>query len=164
MIENCHVGKGAIIHHPDLCNLYGCWIGDRTTIGPFVEIQRGVIVGDDCKVESHTFLCFGVLVGDRVFIGHGVMTTNDLRPIIGAEHIQRPTWISDDVSIGSGAVLLPVYIGRGAVVGAGAMVTHDVEPWTVVVGNPAQVLHRFSGPSERARWIEQARDRVRTVS
>jgi acetyltransferase-like isoleucine patch superfamily enzyme len=161
MIEGCHLCDDVIIRHPDLCNLYGCWIGARTLVGPFVEIQKGVVVGEDCKIESHSFLCTGVLVGNRVFIGHGVMTTNDLRPIIGTVHNERQTRIGDDVSIGSGAVLLPVEIGQGAVIGAGAVVTRDVRPWTVVAGNPARVLHRMGSPKEREKWIDQARNRLR---
>lgn len=129
-------------------NLYGCTIGDHSMIGPFVEIQRGVTVGSKCKVSSHAFICEGVSIGDRCFIGHGVMFTNDKTP--RATNAQGepqttddwttvPTHIEEDVSIGTGATVLPgITIGRGAMVGAGATVTRDVAPFTLVVGMPAE--------------------------
>jgi acetyltransferase-like isoleucine patch superfamily enzyme len=129
-------------------NLYGCTIRDDSIIGSFVEIQRGATIGSNCKVSSHTFVCEGVTIGDRCFIGHGVMFTNDKNPRASNadgepqtanDWTMIPTIIEDDVSIGSGATVLPgITIGQGALVGAGATVTRDVEPFTLVVGTPAK--------------------------
>jgi acetyltransferase-like isoleucine patch superfamily enzyme len=131
-------------------NLYGCTVGDGSRIGPFVEIQRGARIGAACKVQSHTFVCEGVTIGDRAFIGHGVMFVNDMRPRATNEDgdLQRPgdwemseTRVEDDASIGSGAVILGgLTIGSGALVGAGAVVTRDVAPNAVVAGNPARPM------------------------
>ena len=140
MIEDCRLGADVRIPFPDLVNVYGAVIGDGTLVGPFVEIQRGVTIGAACKIESHSFLCTGVSLGDRVFVGHGVMTTTDLYPMIDGYHEQRDTVIEDDVSIGSGVTLLPVRVGRGSIIGAGAVVTKDVPPGVIVAGNPARVL------------------------
>jgi acetyltransferase-like isoleucine patch superfamily enzyme len=131
-------------------NLYGCAIGDGSQIGTFVEIQRGARVGAACKIQSHTFICDGVTIGDRVFIGHGVMLTNDKRPMAAtatgalqseADWTLLPTTVEDGASIGSGAVILGgVTIGRGATVGAGAVVTRDVPPASTVAGVPARLM------------------------
>jgi UDP-2-acetamido-3-amino-2,3-dideoxy-glucuronate N-acetyltransferase len=156
MIEDITRGESVNIPFPDRCNLYGCTIGDRSFVGPFVEIQRGVEVGEDCKIESHTFLCEGVQVGDRVFVGHGVMTTNDLCPAMGAANVTLyRTIIEDDVSIGSGATILPCTIGHGAIIGAGAVVTHDIPPLSVAVGNPARIIARFSDYQMRAKYFAE---------
>jgi UDP-2-acetamido-3-amino-2,3-dideoxy-glucuronate N-acetyltransferase len=129
-------------------NLYGCRIGDGTTIGPFVEIQRGVSIGRRCKIQSHTFVCEGVTIDDEVFVGHGVMFTNDLRPRATDDRGELqteadwdliPTRVERRASIGSGAtVLAGVVIGEGATVGAGAVVTRDVVAGSVVMGVPAR--------------------------
>lgn len=131
-------------------NLYGCRIGDRSQIGTFVEIQRGAVIGSACKIQSHTFICDGIEIGDRVFVGHGVTFVNDKEPRATAAdgalqteadwELQR-TVVEDGASIGSGATILGgVRIGAGALVGAGAVVTRDVAPGTTVVGNPARAL------------------------
>jgi UDP-2-acetamido-3-amino-2,3-dideoxy-glucuronate N-acetyltransferase len=133
-------------------NLYGCHIGDGTRIGTFVEIQRGATIGARCKIQSHTFVCDGVEIGDEVFVGHGVMFINDKRPRATAADgalqseadwtLQR-TVVERGASIGSGAVILGgVRIGAAALVGAGAVVTRDVAPGEVVAGNPARLLPR----------------------
>ena len=132
-------------------NLYGCEIGDGTRIGCFVEIQRGVKVAARCKVSSHSFLCEGVTLGDEVFIGHGVMFTNDRQPrATGADGrpLGRDGWtclpvhVGKGASIGSGSVILGgVVIGERAMVGAGSVVTRDVPAGTTVTGNPARILH-----------------------
>lgn len=143
------LGRGVRIAFPDLVNLYGCRIGEGTFIGPFVEIQAGAVIGANCKIESHSFICDGVTIEDEVFIGHGVMFTNDLRPRAthgDGQHLRpgewacAPTIVMRGASIGSGATLLPVRIGAGAMVGAGAVVTRDVPPHVTVAGNPARII------------------------
>lgn len=129
-------------------NVYGCEIGAGTRVGPFVEIQRGAEIGERCKISSHSFICEGVRIEDEVFVGHGVVFTNDRRPRatgadgeLLAEFELETTVVRRHASIGSGAVILPgVEIGEGALVGAGAVVTRDVAAGTTVVGNPAREL------------------------
>lgn len=163
MIEDCDLGHNTIIYHPDLVNLYGCEIGSRTTVGPFVEIQRGVTVGRDCKISSHTFICDGVDIGDWVFIGHNVCFVNDLYPAIAGPFVKRETLVEDDVVIGSGATILPVTIGRGSIIGAGAVVTQDVPPNSIVVGNPARVVRQFGSLAERQEYIDEQCNPVRAL-
>lgn len=137
-------------------NLYGCTIGDETSIGPFVEVQTGAQIGRRCKIQSHTFICEGVTIEDGVFVGHGVVFTNDKRPRATDEDgalmprtgwTLLPTCVRRGASIGSGAVILPgIVIGEAAVVGAGAVVTRDVPDRTVVLGNPAKPL------GDEVRW------------
>jgi UDP-2-acetamido-3-amino-2,3-dideoxy-glucuronate N-acetyltransferase len=146
LIDEVAFGDGVVVCA--FTNLYGCRIGDGTKIGTFVEIQRGAVVGARCKIQSHTFICDGVRIGDQVFVGHGVMFINDKRPRATAEGggLQTeddwtllPTTIEDGVSIGSGAVVLGgVRVGAGALVGAGAVVTRDVPPGATVAGVPAR--------------------------
>jgi acetyltransferase-like isoleucine patch superfamily enzyme len=154
-VEDCRLGQGVVIYQPDLVNLYGCEIGDFTTVAPFVEIQRGAVVGRNCKISSHAFLCAHVTLGDGVFVGHGVMFTNDAYPVIGRGVVLRPTQIEDGVSIGSGATILPVRVGQGSVIGAGAVVTRDVPAWCIVVGNPGRVLRQFANRESRDRYIAE---------
>ena len=133
-------------------NLYGCTIGDETSVGAFVEIQRGSIIGRRCKISSHTFICEGVEIEDECFIGHNVTFTNDRFPKAvnpdgsrqtAADWKVIPTRVRRRVSIGSGAVILcGITIGEGALVGAGAVVTHDVPDFAVVAGVPARVTGR----------------------
>jgi acetyltransferase-like isoleucine patch superfamily enzyme len=142
------VGEGTTVH--EFVNLYGCRLGAYSRVGAFVEIQRDATIGDHCKISTHTFICSGVRIGDRVFIGHGVTFVNDKHPrACNADGTPKgsgdwelvETWVEDDASIGSGATIMcGVRIGRGAVVGAGAVVTHDVPADTTVVGNPARPL------------------------
>lgn len=153
LIDGVTFGKDVVVQA--FANLYGCEIGSHTRIGPFVEIQRGVRIGERCKVQSHTFICTGVEIGDRVFVGHGVVFINDRRPRATRADGTLQTeddWplervvVAREVAIGSGAVLLGgVTVGEGAVVGAGAVVTHDVAPGETVVGNPARAL--YANPS-----------------
>jgi len=159
LIEDCTFGAGVVVYHPDLVNLYRCTIRAYSTIGPFVEIQADVSVGAFCKVCSHAFLCSGVRLGDRVFVGHGVMFVNDRYPIVqqpgGCSRVMLKTVIEDDVSIGSGAVIMPVHISKGAIVGAGAVVVNNVPEYSIVVGNPAKVIRQFSGRTEWQEFVCQ---------
>lgn len=125
-------------------NLYGCTIGSNCFIGPFVEIQEGAIIGDDCKIQSHTFICDLVTIGNGCFIGHGVMFVNDKfskgGPARGDRSLYGSTIIGNNVSIGSNATILPVKICDGVVIGAGAVVTKDILEQGTYIGNPAQKL------------------------
>lgn len=141
---------GVVIHHPDLVNLYGCRIGAETRIGTFVEIQSHAVIGRRCKISSHTFICEGVTLEDGVFVGHGVMFTNDLHPRAvnpdgslqtASDWTVVPTLVKRRASIGSNATILAgLTIGEGALIGAGAVVTRDVPDYTVVAGVPARVV------------------------
>ena len=134
-------------------NLYGCEIGDETKVGTFVEIQKGAKIGKRCKISSHSFICEGVTIEDFVFVGHGVMFTNDLYPRAAnadgslqtdADWKCVPTLVKKGASIGSGATILcGITIGEGALIGAGSMVTKDVPAHTLVAGNPAKVLRKL---------------------
>ena len=134
----------------EFVNLYGCAIGDETTIGPFVEIQEDAEIGRRCKIESHSFVCGGTIIGDEVMVAHHVSFTNDRWPAATtaagelkgpSDWVREPARVGDRASIGSGAVILPgVTIGERAMIGAGAVVTRDVPPGAVAVGNPARVL------------------------
>ena len=141
------IGEGVSIFHPELVNLYGCRIGDFTRIGAFVEIQKNASVGARCKISSHCFICEGVTIEDEVFIGHGVMFTNDLLPRATAADgtLQSDadwkvieTRVRQGASIGSNATILPgIVIGKYAMIGAGAVVTREVSDYAIVAGNPA---------------------------
>jgi len=145
------VGIGARTDIYEPVNIYGnVLIGPDCRIGPFVEIQDGVVIGASVSIGSHSFVCRGVTIKSRVFIGHGVMFTNAKHPVVANKLGSLPTkgaWLCgetivwDGVVIGSGAVILPnITIGPGAVIGAGAVVTHNVQRGEVVVGNPSRVL------------------------
>jgi UDP-2-acetamido-3-amino-2,3-dideoxy-glucuronate N-acetyltransferase len=148
LIDGVEFGEGAIVH--SFVNLYGCRIGAHSRIGTFVEVQRGAKIGAACKIQSHSFICDGVWIGDEVFVGHGVTFVNDKRPRAtnGSGALQTGddwellrTIVEDRASIGSGATLLGgVRIGCEATVGAGAVVTADVAPGETVAGNPARPL------------------------
>lgn len=153
--DSVRLGANVRIFQPDLVNLYGCTIGDDTKIGAFVEIQKGVTIGKLCKISSHSFLCEGVTVEDQVFVGHGVMFTNDLFPRATnpdgslqteADWHVVPTLIKRRASIGSNATIIAgITIGEGAVIGAGAVVTKDVPANAIVAGNPARVIGSAEG-------------------
>jgi acetyltransferase-like isoleucine patch superfamily enzyme len=130
-------------------NLYGCKIGDNTQIGPFVEIQKNVSVGAHCKIQSHSFICELVTIGDNCFIGHGVMFVNDLfkegKPAGGDNTKWKPTLIGNNVSIGSNATILTVQICDNVVIGAGAVVTKDITISGFYAGNPAKFIRSHPG-------------------
>ena len=150
LINDVDFGSDVIVYA--FTNLYGCRIGDGTRVGTFVEIQRGATIGARCKIQSHTFICDGITIGDGVFVGHGVMFVNDRRPAATAaggglqteaDWTLEETVIEDGASIGSGAVILGgVRIGAGALIGAGAVVTRDVPDGATVAGVPARALVR----------------------
>jgi acetyltransferase-like isoleucine patch superfamily enzyme len=135
-IKNCKLGRNVKIPHPDLVNLYGCEIGDNSFIGPFVEITRGVIIGKNCRVQSHSFICGGVILGNDVFIGHGCMFTNDKHPKANnKDWVMEKTLIGNGSSIGSNSTILPVKIGKNVLVGAGTVITKDIKDNTVIYSN-----------------------------
>jgi len=139
-------------------NLYGCEVGDETKIGAFVEIQKKAKIGKRCKISSHTFICEGVTIEDNVFIGHSVTFINDSYPRATtatgglqteADWKVENTVVKKGASIGSGATILSnVSIGENAIVGAGSVVTKDVPPNTIVVGNPARILRSIESTLE----------------
>lgn len=133
---------GANVKVVEPVNMYGCSIGDDTFIGPFVEIQKNVSVGSNCKIQSHTFICELVTIGNNCFIGHGVMFVNDLfstgGPAGGNKELWKSTLIGNNVSIGSNATILPVSICNNVVIGAGAVVTKDITAPGTYAGNPAK--------------------------
>ena len=133
-------GKNVTVIEP--VNLYGCTIGDNCFIGPFTEIQKGVIIGNGCKIQSHSFVCEMVTIGNNCFIGHGVMFINDLfedgKPASGDQSKWKKTIIGNNVSIGSNATILPVQICDNTVIGAGAVVTKNISKAGVYMGNPAR--------------------------
>lgn len=144
------LGKDVRIFQPELVNLYGCTIGAETKIGAFVEIQKNALIGARCKISSHTFICEGVTIQDEVFVGHGVMFTNDLYPRAvnddgtlqtEADWTAVATRVKRRASIGSNATIMAgVTIGESALVGAGAVVTSDVADYAIVAGVPARVV------------------------
>ena len=144
-IKNVIFGDNVKIIEP--VNLYDCSIGNDSFIGPFVEIQKKVKIGNNTKVQSHSFICELVKIGDNCFIGHGVMFINDLfsegRPAGGDKKLWRKTKISNNVSIGSNATILPVKIAQGTVIGAGSVVTKDIEIKGIYAGNPARLIRKL---------------------
>ncbi|WP_045853469.1 acyltransferase [Raoultella terrigena] len=143
-VRNVESGENVVIYQP--ANLYGCRLGDNVFVGPFVEIQGNTSVGADTKIQSHTFICEYVTLGERCFIGHGVMFANDMFRD-GKPNADRESWgrivVGNDVSIGSGATILAVSICDGAVIGAGSVVTRSISEKGVWAGNPAKLLRRL---------------------
>lgn len=141
-IVDVEFGVGVKVVQP--VNLYGCRIGDGVFVGPFVEIQRNVTIGQRTKIQSHSFICELVTIGDDCFIGHGVIFINDVfstgGPARGDRSLWRSTHIGNNVSIGSNATIMPVNICDGAVIGAGAVVVRDIQKSGHYVGNPARLI------------------------
>lgn len=147
-LNNVRLGQDVKIF--SFVNAYGCAIDDGSKIGAFVEIQKNASIGKNCKISSHTFICEGVEIEDNVFVGHGVMFTNDKYPRAtnpdGSAQTEEdweviPTFVKKGASIGSGAVIIAgITIGENAIIGAGAVVTKDVPPKTIVAGVPARAL------------------------
>jgi acetyltransferase-like isoleucine patch superfamily enzyme len=159
------LGRDVRIFRPELVNIYGAVIGDETRIGPFVEIQRGAVIGARCKIQSHSFIPEGVTLEEEVFIGHGVMFTNDIWPravddsgqMIGADGWTLSlTLVKRGAVIGSGAILLPVTVGTGAFIAAGSVVTRDVADHALVVGNPGRVIGDVRERKQQA-WKQSGR-------
>ncbi len=155
MIDNdVKLGKNVKIFDPNLVNIYGFEIGDNTFIGHFVEITRGVVIGKICKIESHSFICSSVTIEDNVFIGRGVMFTNDLYPRTDRHVIYLKTIVKKCASVGSNATIIGgVTIGEGAIIGAAAVVTKDIPPFSIAVGNPARILKQFENAKELLEYI-----------
>jgi UDP-2-acetamido-3-amino-2,3-dideoxy-glucuronate N-acetyltransferase len=151
LLVNVNVGKNVRIFN--FVNAYGCSIDENTKVGTFVEIQKGSSIGKNCKISSHTFICEGVHIEDNVFIGHGVMFTNDLFPKAtnanGSQQSEADwkvieTVVKKGASIGSNATILcGIIIGENSLIGAGAVVTKDVPPNSVIAGNPGRVIKQF---------------------
>ena len=141
-IKDVSFGENVTVVQP--VNLYGCTIGANSFIGPFTEIQKGVLIGERCKVQSHSFICELVTIGNDCFIGHGVMFVNDLftegKPAGGNKDLWKETHIGNNVSIGSNATILPVTICDNVVIGAGSVVTKDITKPGIYAGNPVKYL------------------------
>lgn len=147
-LNNVRVGENVKIY--DFVNAYGCSIGDNSKVGTFVEIQKNASIGNNCKISSHSFICEGVHIGDNVFVGHNVTFINDRFPRATntdgslqneADWHCEKTIVEKNVSIGSSVTILcGLTIGEGAMIGAGAVVTRDVAPYTLVAGNPAKFI------------------------
>ena len=146
-IKSVDFGSNVTVIEP--VNLYGCSIGDNSFVGPFVEIQKNVTIGKNTKIQSHSFVCELVSIGDECFIGHGVMFINDLfsegRPANGNKNFWKNTKIGNNVSIGSNATILPVNVCDYVVIGAGAVVTKNIVESGVYVGNPAKKIKEING-------------------
>ena len=144
IINEASIGRGTKIWH--FANVYGCTMGKNCTIGAYTEIQNGVHIGNNVTISSHSFICSLVEIGDNVFIGHGVMTINDLYPPsfrrTGTKSGWERTQIKEGVVVGSNATIFPVIIGKNAVIGAGAVVTKDVPENCKVAGNPARIISK----------------------
>lgn len=144
-IKEVIFGKNVKVVEP--VNLYGCTIGKDSFVGPFTEIQKGVVIGERCKVQSHSFICELVTIGNDCFISHGVMFVNDLfsrgKPAQGKRELWKETHIGNHVSIGSNATILPVSICDNVVIGAGSVVTKNIAKPGIYAGNPAKFLREL---------------------
>lgn len=146
-IRNCKIGKNTKIC--DFVNLYECIIGDNCMIGTFTEIQSGVKIGNNSRIQSHTFICSGVTIEEKVFVGHHVVFTNDRYPDLSSpDWKMEKTLVKKNASIGSNVTILPgLIIGENSLVGAGSVVTMNVPANSIVVGNPAKVIRKLNPKS-----------------
>lgn len=145
MIKNCKFGKNVQIPHPDLVNLYDCTIGSGSFIAPFVEITKGVKIGKNCRIQSHSFICNGVTLGNNVFIGHCVAFTNDKNPKANNKRWKlEKTYVGDYSSIGSNSTILPVKIGKNVLVGAGTVVTKNIPDNRIVYNSYTKIQKRHA--------------------
>jgi acetyltransferase-like isoleucine patch superfamily enzyme len=144
-VRDVSFGENVTVIEP--VNMYECKIGDNTFVGPFVEIQKDVEIGKNCKIQSHTFICSLVKIGDSCFISHGAMFINDLfqvgGPAGGKEELWKKTVIGNNVSIGTNATILPVKITDNVVIGAGSVVTKDITQSGIYAGNPAKKIRNL---------------------
>lgn len=140
-IVNCQIGENTYIWN--FVNLFGCKIGNNCKIGPFVEMQSNIEIGDNTIISSHSFLCSKMRVGNNVFIGHGVMFASDFYPPRTDEY-WIPIIVEDGAVIGSNATIMTGKIGKNSIIGAGSVVTKDVPPNTIVAGNPAKILRKIT--------------------
>lgn len=142
-------GKNVTLVEP--VNIYGCHIGSDVFIGPFTEIQKNSRIGDGCRIQSHSFICEQVVIGENCFIGHGVMFINDTfstgGPAGGQKELWKETTIANRVSVGSNATILPVFICDDTVIGAGSVVTMDILEPGIYAGNPARMLRPLPSPT-----------------
>jgi UDP-2-acetamido-3-amino-2,3-dideoxy-glucuronate N-acetyltransferase len=159
IVDKARIGEKSVIRA--YANVYGCTIGKECKIGTYVEIQDNVTIGNHVNIASHSFICSLVTIEDHVFIGHGVMTINDLFPPsrkrTGSDEFWKPTRIKKGAVIGTNATILPVTIGECAVVAAGAVVTKDVPDFHIVAGNPAKIIRKLSQEEidEREAFMER---------
>lgn len=146
-VINVEFGEAVTLVEP--VNLYGCKIGDNTFIGPFVEIQKDVTIGNNCRIQSHSFICELVDIGDNCFIAHGAMFINDTfakgGPAKGDKTLWKHTRIGNNVSVGTNATIMPVNICENVVIGAGAVVTKDINEPGIYAGNPAKKIGTYNG-------------------
>lgn len=154
--KDVKIGKNVRIHNKQQVNIFGCCIGDDVFIGPFVEITRGVEIGPRCKIESHAFICDGVAIGTDVFVGHGVVFTNDLYPTCLRQVVKLKCKVENYASIGSNSTIIGgIRIGEYSVIGAGSVVTKDVPPYSIFAGNPATLIRSFPDKKSIFAYFEK---------
>ena len=148
------LGKGVKIFNPEQVNIFGCTIGDASFVGPFVEITRNTIIGKNCIIESHSFLCDSVVLEDNVFISHGVMFTNDLYPRVGVHVRYLKTIVKEGVSIGTNSTIIAgITIGKYSVIGAGSVVTKNIDAFSIYAGNPAKKIRQFESHDQMQEYF-----------